>query len=61
MAEDGRNRAEEEDFYYTIKDSPQIALARVQRRFEQLNRRMQRMESIVTSPAFETEQELRRL
>jgi phage shock protein C len=36
-------------------------LARVQRRFEMLDSRLQRMESIVTNPAFDLEQKYRNL
>jgi phage shock protein C len=52
---------EDEDFFYSAKASPKLALLRVQRRFEQLDKRLQRMESIVVSPAFELEQEYRKL
>jgi phage shock protein C len=52
---------EEEEFFYTIKDSPTVALQRVRHRFDQLDRRLQRMETIVTSRRFELEQEYKNL
>lgn len=52
---------DEEDFYYTVKDSPQFAVQRIRRRFDRLDKRLQRMESIVTSPTYDLKEQYRNL
>ena len=52
---------EEEDFYYAVKDSPSLAIQRIRRRFEQLDKRLQRMEDIVTSRHSDLDEEFRKL
>ncbi len=52
---------EEEDFWNMYQTSRPDALRKVHRRFQSLDKRLQRMESIVTSPGFELEEEYRRL
>ncbi len=49
---------EEEDFYHNYVYSRGGATRRLKRHFENLDRRIQRMEHIVTDPEFEWEQKL---
>lgn len=51
----------EEDFWNTYHASRTTALQKVQQRFDALDRRLQNMESIVTSPTFGMEDELNNL
>lgn len=52
---------EQEEFWNTFQSSRSDALRKVHRSFEMLDKRLQRMESIVTKPAFELEEEWRNL
>lgn len=52
---------EEEELWHQQIDAPEVAMERVKRRFEQLDRRLQRMESIVTSRNFDLENEFKNL
>ena len=52
---------EEADFWNMCHGHPDVAMDRISRRRADLERRLQRLESIVTSPRFDLEQELRRL
>ena len=53
--------AEDEDLYQTLRHAPEVAFDRARRRFEQIDKRLQRLESIVTSRDYELEQEYRKL
>jgi phage shock protein C len=55
-----RNR-EDENFWNTWQDSRPDAMATVRKRFETLEKRLQRLESIVTYPHFERDEEFRNL
>ena len=50
--------AEETEFYNSYAASRQMALRRLQTSFEKLDRRLQRMEDIVTDPEYEWERRL---
>ena len=52
---------EEEEFWNMYQASRSDALRKIHRTFERLDKRMQRMESIVTSPEFELEEQYRNL
>lgn len=52
---------EEEEFWNVYQSSRSEALRKVHRAYQMLDKRLQRMESIVTAPAFELEEEWRRL
>ena len=52
---------EDEDFWNLYQNSRAAALHKVQRRFELLSRRIERIESIVTSPNYGLEDEYRKL
>jgi phage shock protein C len=52
---------EDEDFWNLYQNSRTAALHKVQRRFEQLSRRIERIESIVTSPKYGLEDEWKKL
>ncbi len=52
---------EEEEFWNTFQTSRSAALRKIHRQFQTLDQRLQRMESIVTSPQFELEDEYRGL
>ncbi|MBI3735550.1 envelope stress response membrane protein PspC [Candidatus Sumerlaeota bacterium] len=54
-------RYEDEEFYNVYQTSRSEALRKVNRAFEALDKRLQRMESIVTDPSFSTEDEYRNL
>ena len=51
---------EEKEFYDSYVHSSHQALNRLKRRYQNLKRRIQRMEDIVTSPEFEWEDRFRR-
>lgn len=51
---------EDEAFYNTCMDSPSLALSRVRRRFEQLDRRARRLEDIVTDRTYDWDERLKR-
>lgn len=50
---------DEREFYDSYADSRSNALARVKRKFDNLDRRIRRMEDVVTSKDFEWEQKLK--
>ena len=50
----------EEEFYDSYVHSSHQAVNRLKRRYQNLKRRVQRMEDIVTSPEFEWEDRFRR-
>jgi phage shock protein C len=52
---------EDEEFWNVYQASRASALRKVRRRFETLDKRLQRMESIVTDPAFGLEDQYRSL
>jgi phage shock protein C len=52
---------EDEDFWNLYKTSRSAALHKVQRRFDQLAKRIERIESIVTSPRYGLDEEYRKL
>lgn len=52
---------DEEEFWNAYQSSRSEALRKVRRNFEGLDRRLQRMERIVTTPGFEMEDEFKRL
>ena len=52
---------EEEDFWNTYRHSRVEALRKIDRTFEKLDKRLQRMETIVTSPSFELKDEYEKL
>lgn len=49
---------EEQEFYDSYTYSPRRAAQRIKRRYENLERRIQRMEHIVTSPEFDWEKKM---
>jgi phage shock protein C len=51
---------DEREFYESYTTSRSMAVGRLKRRFEQLDRRLQRMEDIVTSREFDWEQRFSR-
>ncbi len=53
--------SEEEEFWSNFESSRGAALERVRATFDRLERRLQRMESIVTRPGFDWEDEFRNL
>jgi phage shock protein C len=52
---------EEADFWNLCHSHPDLAMDRIRRRRADLDRRLQRLESIVTSPRFDLEREFRNL
>ena len=52
---------EDEEFWNTYQDSRSAALRKIHRTFERLEKRLQRMETIVTSPGFELEDKFKNL
>jgi phage shock protein C len=52
---------DEREFWDAYRHSRGEALRRVERMFDKLDKRLQRMESVVTSPGFEVEDEFKRL
>lgn len=52
---------EDEEFWNIYQDSRSAALRKIHRTYERLEKRLQRMETIVTSPGFELEDEYRNL
>jgi len=52
---------EEEEFWNAFHASRSTALRKIHRQFQMLDKRLQRMESIVTSPGFGMEDEFRSL
>lgn len=52
---------EEEEFYNIYQQSRPAALRKIHRQFQMLDNRLQRMESMVTSPEFELEKQYRNL
>lgn len=52
---------EQEEFWNVYQSSRAEALRKVHRAYQMLDKRLQRMESIVTAPSFELEEEWRRL
>jgi phage shock protein C len=50
----------ESEFYTSFTQSKPMALHRLQKKFEQLNHRIQRMEDVVTSRDFSWEQRMRK-
>lgn len=51
--------AEEEDFYASYTHSREVAMGRLRRTFDRLDRRLQRMENIVTSRNYDWDERLR--
>ena len=51
--------AEEQEFYTSYVTSRKMALQRLKRTFDQLDRRIQRLENIVTAPGYNWEERLR--
>ena len=52
---------EHEEFWNTYQDSRSDAINTVKKRFDSLEKRLQRLESIVTHPHFERDEEFRNL
>ncbi len=52
---------EEEEVYHSYQTSRGDTLDRIQRSFDRLNKRLQNLETIVTRPNFEREDEFRKL
>ncbi|MBI2423591.1 MAG: PspC domain-containing protein [Candidatus Hydrogenedentes bacterium] len=51
--------AEEEDFYASYAHSREVAMGRLRRAFDRLDRRLQRMESVVTAKDYDWDERLR--
>jgi phage shock protein C len=49
---------DEADFYRSYADTPELALDRLRRTFEHLDRRIQRLESVVTAADFDWDQRM---
>jgi len=54
-------RQEDKEFVRALRSSPKTTIGDVRRRFQQLDRKLARMERYVTSPRFSLEQEFRNL
>ena len=52
---------DEEEFWNTCQSSRSAALGRIRRRYEMIDKRLQRIETIVTSPRFELDRKCRDL
>lgn len=52
---------EDEEFYATYEGSRSDALRKVRRSYEQMEKRLQRLESVVTRPGFDLDEEFRKL
>lgn len=53
--------SEDEEFYNVYRGSRSDALGKAHRTYEAMNKRLQRLESVVTSPSFDIEEEFRNL
>lgn len=51
---------EDEAFYNTYRDSPSLAMSRLRRKFDQLDRRARRLEDVVTDRQYDWDERLRR-
>lgn len=53
--------AADQEFWTIYQDSPSLAMGKLDRQYDELDRRLQRLESIVTSPRFDLDEQYRNL